>query len=77
MIDADLISESSAREIIALLVRQAGERHQLAEHLQTQTSKEAFRRYGPIIGRVTGAVYEEGMARLLKSYPHLKPEDFP
>jgi len=77
MIDADLISESSAREIIALLVWQAGERHQLAEHLQTQTSKEAFRRYGPIIGRVTVAVSEEGMARLLKSYPHLKPEDVP
>jgi len=72
-----LISETTAKQIIDMLVRHAIECHQLAAHLHTQTSPEEFRQYGPLIGTVMSALYDEGMVPLFKLYPHLKPEDYP
>ena len=72
-----LISESTAKQIIEMLLRQTGECHDLASFLYTQTSREEFREYGPIIGTVMVALHEEGMMPLFKLYPNLKPDGFP
>ena len=74
MLGKSLISESTARQIIDLLLRQSGESQDLAAHLYTQTSGEEFRECGPLIAAVTYALYEEGLKPLFKLYPHLKPD---
>ena len=77
MADTSLISESSAKQIVELLLRHSGECHDLAAHLHIQTSLEAFRQYGPIIGAVMAGLNDEGLKPLFALYPHLKPDGFP
>ena len=77
MPDTSLISESSARQIIELLLRHSGECHDLAARLHRQTSLEASRQYGPIIGAVMAGLYDEGLKPPFSLYPHLKPDGFP
>ena len=73
----NLISENTAKQIVDLLLRQAGENHRLAASLSVQTSREEFSDYSIIIGAVMVAIYEEGLKPLFKLYPHLKPDEFP
>ena len=77
MRETNLISESSAKQILDLLLRHAAECNGLAGVLRVQTPKEEFSQYGPIIGAVMVAVYDEGLKPLFDLYPHLKRAGFP
>jgi len=69
-----IMSEAAAKEILALLYRQAEDCNDLLRDLQPQVSPGELRQCALVIGHVLAAFYDEGLSPIFRLHPHLTPD---